>query len=74
MKVTLLGYSSFIAKKTGKQSLVIGYGYEDPRWKGLHIEQKFVNPDVVEGILKPGCSLNIDFNSGGFVQSVEALD
>lgn len=74
MKVTLLGYSSFISKKSGNQALVIGYGYEDQRWKGLHIEQKYVNPDVVSGVLKPGCTLNIDFNSGGFVQSVEALD
>lgn len=74
MKVTLLGYSSFIAKKTGNQSLVIGYGYEDQRWKGLHIEQKFVNPDVVEGILKPGCTVEIDFNSGGYVVGLKALD
>lgn len=74
MKVTLLGYSAFISKKSGQQSLVIGYGYEDQRWKGLHIEQKFVNPDVVEGVLKPGGTCEIDFNSGGYVVGLKALD
>lgn len=74
MKATLLGYSTFISKKSGNQSMVIGYGYEDQRWKGLHIEQKFVNPDNVEGILKPGSTIEIDFNSGGYVVGLKALD
>ena len=73
MKVTLLGFSSFISKK-GNQCLVVGYGYEDSRWKGLHVEQKFVNPDCVEGLLKPGDEIIIMFDSRGFVTSVRGAN
>lgn len=73
MKVTLLGFSSFISKK-GQQCLVVGYGYDDSRWKGLHVEQKFVNPDRVDGFLKPGDEVNIDFDSNGFVTSLHGAN
>lgn len=71
MKVRLLGYSSFMSKK-GSQCLVVGYAFPDGRWKGLKVEQKFVNPDVVDGILKPGEDIEVDFDSSGYIVALHA--
>lgn len=71
MQVELIGYSTFVSKKSGNPCMQIAYAYQDPRWKGLKAEAKFVNPDVCEGVPKPGQKCNIDFNSAGFIVKVE---
>lgn len=71
MKVNLLGYSSFMSKK-GDQCLMVAVGYQDPRWKGLKVHECFVNPDNVEGILKPMSEVEIETDFNGRIIRVIA--
>lgn len=71
MKVDLVGYRSFISKK-GTQCLMIGIAMEDPGWKGLRVKELFVNPDCVEGLLKPGNPMQVEFDYNGRIVSVKA--
>lgn len=71
MQVHLLGYSSFMSKK-GTQCLMLAIGMEDQRWKGLRVRECFVDPDNVDGILKPMSKVEVEVDFNGRIVSVMA--
>lgn len=77
MKVTYTGYTKFVSKKSdpnGRDCLMIGIVYSDPRWVGLRAESKFIPYSFLQDVAlwKPNSVIDIqEFN--GQVMAIELI-
>lgn len=69
MKIKLIGYSRFMSKK-GSECVILGFCFNDERWNGYRVEQKFVDPSSISCQLVPGNEYVLGLDLNGRIVSV----
>ena len=64
---TLVGFSRFTSRKSGKSFVSLHCTYEDRTIEGSAVEHFICSPDVISDDLFVGAVLDISFNQRGYV-------
>lgn len=68
---SLIGFSRFTSRKTGKPFVQLFVTYEERNIDGVACDHFICSPDCISDDLYIGASLDISFNQRGFVTRVD---